>query len=558
MSMIALTFDIHLLTPLLVKRLGGDPNSAISYPYVPGSVIRGALAVRYYQQHPKLDVSDDNSRRLFFDGSTRYLNAYPLDRLKRRTLPVPLSWVREKEKALGDGPIYNFAMGEAFLDHAKRIEEVFCFFHEEPPHQPDDDEDDWDDEDDSVPEAPTVEFTDLEWHIAIHTARERVKGRATEEEGAVFRYQALAAEQYFGGVVLVSSDDADTVAGLLQGGDFWLGKSRSAGYGRIRIENLQRVPNWNETESYSGLSVGDNATITLLSDLLLRTNEGAFADELSEKMLPEPLNASLKLVRAFKRVAPVGGFNRKWGLPLDQAYVMQAGSAFVFDVTQSVSVAQVRAVEKAGIGERRAEGFGRIAINWPRAAELTVREVQSENSSAKAVAMTPITQALAEKMVERLLRRDLDRLLAGYIQGLTLNENLQPISNAQLSRLRTIALNALPKRDVKRLLEFLSDKNLKAKARTHFWMARIADTRALEWLRQRLQAPTTVWQRLGEGGAKIDLPRIGTVEAKLSDELAKEYTIRLIAGILHRAAKERKQQQKNLVATKEGKEATDG
>jgi CRISPR-associated protein Csx10 len=557
--MMALTFDIHLLSPLLVKRLKGDPNSAISYPYVPGSVIRGALAVRYYQQYPKLDVSDPDSRRLFFDGSTRYLNAYPLERLKKRTLPVPLSWFREKEEPLGDGSgIYNVAVDEAFLDHPQHLEKQFCTLGEEQDNEFYDD-DAPADEDYWQPEPPTVEFTDVEWHIAIHTARERVKGRATFDTGALFRYQALAAEQCFGGVILVSSsDDANTVEKWLEGRDFWLGKSRSAGYGRVRIENLQRVPNWHETDSYRRLSQSDKVTITLLSHLLLRTNEGAFADDLGEEMLPEPLKTSLKLVRSFKRVVPVGGFNRKWGLPLDQAYVIQAGSVFVFEVTQNVSAAEVRAVENAGIGERRAEGFGRIAINWPRAAELTVREIRPEDSFFEPVAMTPISQALAQKMVQRLLRRDLDRLLAGQIQRLKLKDNLQPMSNAQLSRLRIIALNALPKRDIKRLLEFLCDQNLKAKARTQFWMARIADRRALEWLRQQLETPTMVWQHLREGRVDIPLPRLGTVEAELTDDLAKEYTIRLIAGILHRAAKERKQQQKNVILTKEGKVPTDG
>jgi CRISPR-associated protein Csx10 len=517
--MIALTFEIHALEPLLITRLEGDPNSSVSYPYVPGSVVRGVLANRYLPA-PGFDLAGDEAgRRLFFDGGARYLNAYPLDRLGKRTLPAPLSWFREKGETLQDGIlVYDFSLEAAGgLEQPKGLGECFCRLSE-----------------------GTVEFAAPQWQINVHTARERIKGRATEEEGAVFRYQALAAGERFGSVILVSTpEDGATLKKLLEDGDLWLGGSRSGGYGRARIEKIQPVDDWTETPTAeANLAAGDRLVLTLLSDTVLRDADGAYADSLKPELLSSPLEMALKLEADFKRVTPLGGFNRKWGLPLYQAHVLQAGSVFVFEATQSIAADVLRQLESDGLGERRVEGFGRVAINWhAHDPVLSVQEVKLEPLSPKPISLSENSQELARQMVGRLLRRDLDQLLADNIHSLDLGARPWP-SNAQLSRLRSIALNALPSRDVGRLHDFLSDDRLKSHAREQYREARVDHgVRLLDWLRERLARPQDIWERLDSAG--ISLPEIGGVKAELTEDLAKEYTIRLMAGVLHRAAKER-------------------
>ncbi len=99
--MIAITFKITLLEPLLASSLQGDPNSGTSYPFIPGSLIRGSLIEGYLNQSKNVQADqlalDPVFRRLFLDDHTRYLNAYILDRNDKRTLPTPLSWYKDKE-----------------------------------------------------------------------------------------------------------------------------------------------------------------------------------------------------------------------------------------------------------------------------------------------------------------------------------------------------------------------------------------------------------------------------------------------------------------------------
>lgn len=539
--MIALTFEIHAEEPLLIPQLEGDPNSAVSYTFIPGSVIRGAL-VNQHLAGAKLDLSEDQQEQaFFFNGAVRYLNAYPLDRQGRRTLPAPVAWFQEKDSRGETGEvIYDFSVEPAlYLDQPKTVGERFCQLF-----LADADEEEYD-----RSKTPTVEFTMPQPHISIHTARDRKKGRATADEGAVFRYQALADGEKFGGVILApDGQDLSPLRKLLEAGELWLGGSRSGGYGRVRIKEIKTVESWSETGSaIEDVAAGDRVTITCLSDLMIRhtsgTRAGSYADRLSPGLLPEPFKTALKPAAEgiYRRVRTLGGFNSKWGLPLYQVQTIQAGSVFVFEALAPLSATDLASLAAAGIGERRVEGFGRIGVNWhSQSSELSLRKVDRQREAGPPVSLSKNSQDLAGEMASRLLERELEKAVADYISGRSFGERAWP-SKAQLSRLRTIALNALPGGDLERLQEFLSDKKLKATAREQYRQARIDGVRLLDWLRTCLEEgtsrPEALLERLG-GTRAIQLPRIGPVRAEMTDKLARRYTIRLIEGLLHRAAKE--------------------
>ncbi|MCX7682281.1 MAG: hypothetical protein N2508_10040, partial [Anaerolineae bacterium] len=161
----ALTYELYLLEPLLATRLGGgDPNSAVGFDYIPGSMIRGLVVSRYAQQNPT-DAVDDDFRRLFLDGRVRFLNAYP-QAYGQRTLPVPLSWRREKDGGK-TAPIYDFAVevqngGQQW----QRVAQPFCHL--------------WVSDDGSY----KVQLEKPERHIAVHTSRED-RQKVTKGESTV-------------------------------------------------------------------------------------------------------------------------------------------------------------------------------------------------------------------------------------------------------------------------------------------------------------------------------------------------------------------------------------
>jgi len=95
----AITYELRLTEPLLATQVNsGEPNSAISFPFIPGSMVRGALIRRHLNEKPhNFDLAnDDDARYLFLSGTVQFLNAYPSYN-GQRLLPKPFSWLVPKD-----------------------------------------------------------------------------------------------------------------------------------------------------------------------------------------------------------------------------------------------------------------------------------------------------------------------------------------------------------------------------------------------------------------------------------------------------------------------------
>ncbi len=538
--MIALSFKLHLKEPLLMTAIEGDPNSAVSLPFVPGSALRGVLVRRYLD---KDDISDlaanDEARKLFFDGQTQYLNAYPVDSHGNRALPTPQAWKKRK----GDQekyPIYDLSIDPHPHDlndqQPKPLRQPFCEFSGK------------DKKEKEVKLYPVLK------QINVHTLRERTAGRATADEGAVFRYEALAPGQVLAGVILCPTEAvAKDIQSLLEQEDtLLLGGSQSAGYGLTKITDIERAEAWEETPNLIDKQQ-ERLTLTLLSDAILRDANGQPTGFLTPEILAEALDVNLTLDRArtSAQTGVIGGFNRKWGLPLPQMPVARAGSVFTFDLDETDDPARLaerlQHLVETGIGERRAEGFGRVAINWhAHHVELTAQEIKAQTLAAPKSSESPeITGAsakLAGEMAKRMLRRQLDTRLRDKILHSRVNG---PIRNTQLSAIRTRVRNALATEAVADVVTYL--KEMKTVAQEQFERTKINGIQADSWLTQILEEDAdATWKRLHttDDPDTPAVPTVGNVRADWNTDLARKYALRLIDGILsHELAQRRKKKE---------------
>jgi len=528
-----ITYRIELLEPTLVTALQGDPNEGVAFDYIPGSALRGAIIKKYLQVNrlKDLDAADPDIRRLFFNGTTRYLNGYlngyPLDRLDKRALPTPLSWHQEKGN---EQDILDFAVEMPDEEDDKQwhgVSKPFCSLGE-----PKDEG------------KRKVRLVQPDRHIAVHTARTRRFGRAMpanvidpskgDMPGAVYRYDALAAGQTFEAMVICDNDaDVDKIRPLLSG-EIMLGGSRSGGYGRAKLEVVREdsADNWREVGLPFMTEVDGKLIITFLSHALIRDRNGQFTADphVVTEALSQRLGVPLQLQRAFLRGEIIGGFNRKWGLPLPQALAVKMGSVFVFD-KPDCEESRLRQLELQGIGERRAEGFGRVAVNWHAEAELAVDLTPPPGSDS---------ERLLKQMAERILRRRLDERLIARVNEIRI---ANPPSNAQISRLRSIIHDELMKAEPssQRVLDFLRNVKERNTARKQFERARVGTKTLLSWLEETLQMSD--WETRF-GLQQTDVPRIGDVQASLTDTLRIEYLLRLVDAVLARAAKEHRKEAK--------------
>jgi len=381
--------------------------------------------------------------------------------------------------------------------------------------------------------------------INIHNLRHRRRGRAVPDkldttgkvveagEGAVFRYEAIDAGQTFQAVILCEDADEQTLKDLMTPADLWLGGSQSAGYGHTKITKVDSAADWDEV-GMQPKERCDRKTliVTLLSDLILQDEQGHYVADpkLVTQQLVLPSEAKLK--SNYTRTTLIGGFNRKWGLPLPQLQALAAGSVLVFD-NVSVTATQVETWEAQGLGDRRVEGFGRIAINW--LGEHTTFSAKSPESNSSRSSKIPLTESstqLAAQMAERLLRQKLDQLLLNQVGRTSIDPT--HITNSQLSRLILVARQALAleNREMESIQTLLA--NLPANATGQFERTRMNGSQKslVQQLKEWINDPK-VW---------ISNPpsvTIAETTVGLSDRLAREYTLRLIMAITKKATKEK-------------------
>lgn len=526
--MITVTYRIRTEEPLLATSLEGEPNSAISFNYIPGSLLRGVVAGRLVQGD--LDLAK-NQRPLIFDGSVRFLNAYPgLADERERRLPTPLSWKRKKADAEDE----KSSVWDVALLSAKEWEELeqTVDLHGFTLASATDD-----------PNRYTPQR-----HIAVHTLRDRKAGRATQALGAVYRYDALAAgEEFVGAVVTATEPQAKQIKAILESGVHILGGAQGGGYGKVTISDVRVNLNWQEVSASNartgqGIAAGERFRITLLSDAILRGADGATTTDMSQAF---PFRSEPK--GSFRKTTFVGGFNRTWGLPLPQEQAVQAGSVFVLEAIDDISAADVQNLLARGIGERRAEGFGRIAVDWGSQKTFLSTEVKTSREAKRLgnLKFTPDSARMAGRMQERLLRRSLDKDLAQAIKNTKVSGK---ISNSQLARLRIIARSALEQTradqnqtdSLDRLVTLFEggDQGLRPTALKKYSRLRVEGKRLPTWITTLAKNPETVWDTLNNHQIRSLLPN-GQTDEKPDRSLALEYTVRLIDGVLASKMKEK-------------------
>ena len=329
-------------------------------------------------------------------------------------LPRPLSWlVKKDDVGKTDVPIQDMANRDGELDNPKPPKGQFIWHGKD-----------------------GVQLGSAHLHVAVHTFS-LDRNRKAEGVSQVFRYEALAAEQRFAGVILAQdADDLRLIKPWLETVER-LGGAQTAGYGQVMVEDIVEHGDW--TEYTPAAPPDESVIITLLSDLLLRDGGGNMADAPGAA-----LGITTKPLHAYRRLHVVGGFNRKWGLPLPQGWAIEAGSVFVY-ATSGLDRTAVKQKAEQGIGERIAEGYGRVAIDWHTEPSIAQCKLDTPIISHDPLpVMSTESKRLAQRMARRRLEALLDRSLLEQIVGLT--GGTKPFgslpSAAQLSHARLAARQA--------------------------------------------------------------------------------------------------------------------
>lgn len=477
----AISYTLTLTAPLMLSVPAGDENSATTLSYVSGSSVLGALATRWLGTNSTPRPEEDPEfRALFLDGTARYLNAYPKGQSSLRLLPPPLSLYQEKNQDNAVFDLAGRAREEPLADEygkpltlTKWNKGFVSFFHREG----------------SIKHRAADQITRL------HNQRDREKGRPTPESGAIFSYISLAAGERFRGVVLVEKEEhASRIESMLNQGPLSFGKSRSAQYGgNAEVENIeiQEVDAFCEEGTISFQRRG-RVVLSLTSDYLGLDKYGQFAPGFFLQDFADSAGverSDLEVVQRFCQVRLVSGYVSVWRMPRPVRPALLAGSVFVLGMKRGMDDGRLAKLLWRGLGQRTAEGFGRVVVNWHAVPEdedneelLKYAPEQETKDRVLPGASSRENYCARQSQIvslcrTRLLSNAIEDALPGIVAGIIPHSAYLP-SKAVLGRVRSRLRVA---REAEDITAFLLDCNDK-KAGKDLSQCKIGSWPLYEWL----------------------------------------------------------------------------
>ena len=436
-----LRYQLTLREQMVILTADGDPNTVMTRQEIPGNNVLGAAAWKYLRQTDKAPEEDETFRHAFLDGGLRFLTAYPeaID-TQQRMIPIPHS-IREFKKS--KAAIVDFLKQppsnlvnqptKRLSRHHGRIDRKGL-------------------------ETQAVKTKHNYHHARAANDRSigRARGNEAEDGSAFFGYVAIQADQTFQGAVLGAMCDLAKLQKWLPTGSLIrVGRSRSAQYGETEFKWIGNIKKLDKHAEWSGFlsqnpppDLGRRLIITTLSPMLT-VNDCGHPDlcfpkqELASVM---GWNAvELTLSSSYTRTGVIGGYNSHLCLPKQQLPVIDAGSVFEFKLPQSLNEndqKKLLKLEQNGLGLRKNEGYGRVAvnrqgdINFTREIQLDAPE-QQKRRDAPDGQITPEVQELLEGIVLRrcLVEMQAFAIKAGNLIVEQIPSNQLP-SNALLGQFR--------------------------------------------------------------------------------------------------------------------------
>ncbi|MFP4033320.1 MAG: RAMP superfamily CRISPR-associated protein [Desulfococcaceae bacterium] len=484
-----LWYKLTLRSPAIVSGVSNDPNSAATLSFIPGSAIRGALAGRLLAD--KVDPEGEEFRQLILSGAVRFLHAYP-EIGGERSLPAPVSLRSEKNEPKNGCDLADYDGDPSEAEDMEDLEEH------------------WPAEDLASAGAPFLSPAAFfravpDVRARLHQQRDRNKGRPWKDRrngaeinhGAIFAYEYLEAGQTFCGAIQLRPEAANArerIKTLLKKAPILVGRSRRAGYGGEADICFEPEPIGRENGSVSselrrGLSPGDEFRLRTLSACVIRDPDTGQLDPAAlEFAVLKRLGDRAEVLRRRWNFERVGGFNRKWRLETPQALSAAAGSVLVLRAKSEISADDLRKIEHDGIGERKAEGFGRVIFldqpEEPASIYFEEKDDKKPNASPETAPASETLNFLETRLILSAARAELDVAaaeLAGKAQKIP--------SNSLIGRLRGLLRNAPDAGAALAALGHLNtwcgggDNGLKCTAEEQLKKCRIANMRLLDWLR---------------------------------------------------------------------------
>jgi CRISPR-associated protein Csx10 len=214
-------------------------------------------------------------------------------------------------------------------------------------------------------------YSTLPKGVTTHNTVDDQEQRPNENGGGVYSYESISSQTKFRAKIhiqhqLVSQATAESCLGALVGSQNQIGRSKKDSYGLVEITAIETI-----SKTQTQFSPTSELRVWLLSDVLMRNSRlrpsidpSDFAHVLEDR-LKVKLSFKSDHISALARSRRTDSWQTRWGLPRPSLVGLVAGSCFLFTVEGEIDQNHLADLERSGIGERTAEGYGQICFNAP-------------------------------------------------------------------------------------------------------------------------------------------------------------------------------------------------
>ncbi|WP_066946575.1 RAMP superfamily CRISPR-associated protein [Microtetraspora fusca] len=417
-----------------------------------------------------------------------------------------------------------------------------------------------------VPEGEEAgEVVSPHFSLRMHNTIRDDLQRPNRDVGGVYIYKALAAGSVLHAKVRVRSGLMEPGWQKQLSGRWRVGRSAKDDYGQVLVEARPgALPNGTRYDpsaprTYEGTAPsaadgeGDLLRIWLLSELLVRDSRLRFSTDprdvgraleqalaragapgLTLTPLTEPRGGRIQVALGAHRTE---SWHRGWGLPRHTLYGLAAGSCLTFMASGGpIPPEALDEVRAAGVGERRAEGFGQVEIDHDllfRSADGMTPHGVPGNEPAPPAAIAPGEDGHAEaRIFERAAwRAEIHRTCEAVMAHCDRRAELLPVTvtSTQLNGLREVVREPSMERARNRLARLTRSK----KGRPS-WPEKRA-----ELLAALLTEPDHIWTLLGlpEERLTVTVDGATSLRADLHDEAVRVLLTACVAAHSRERAK---------------------
>lgn len=327
-----LYFKVTLLTDVILNQKAATEGPNATLDFIPGNNFLGIVAGALYREN----IDAKKALDLFHNGSVRFGDAHLASKSGARTLKVPAVMFYPKLKSPSE-ELYLSLLATPEIMRNEQLKQCRSGFYDftAPNHQ-------------AVP-------SEIRTNFAIKSAHDRINRTSLDE--AMYGYESLQAGAELLFSVEVDNEDycQEIVTALTSGASKRIGRSRSAQFGLVKIEQLPTP--YLEVESASNTG----KTVTIYADARLifideATGMPTFRPKTSQLGLKSgKINWEKSQVRTFQ-YAP-WNFKRQC-FDTDRCGIEKGSVLVVEGVMECPTVSGY-------IGNYCNEGFGRVIYNAP-------------------------------------------------------------------------------------------------------------------------------------------------------------------------------------------------